>query len=61
MLGATAVAVLTDFVFRDENDLRYSLSLIGLVTMSLAIASLALGVKPYRESLKRARLWGDEG
>ena len=55
--GATLVALLTDYLFRNEAHLRYALSLVALVTMSLATVSLALGLKPYRESLNRARAW----
>ena len=55
--GATSVAVVTDFVFRDENDLRYSLSIVFSITLSLAAVSLALGIKPYRASLQRAAAW----
>lgn len=57
--GATSIAVVTDYVFRDENDLRYSLSIVTAITMTMAAVSLALGIKPYRESLKRASSWSD--
>ena len=55
--GATSVAVMTDYVFRDENDLRYSLSIVSGITMTAAAISLALGIKPYRKSLERAEAW----
>ena len=55
--GAASVAVITDYVFRDENDLRYSLAIVSAVTMTLASISLALGIKPYRKSLERAAAW----
>ena len=54
--GATSVAVVTDYLFRDENDLRYSLAIVSAITMSLATISLTLGIKPYRESLERAAI-----
>ena len=57
--GATSVALVTDYVFRDENDLRYSLAIVCAITMSLATISLALGIKPYRKSLERAAAWGE--
>ena len=57
--GAASVAVVTDYVFRDENDLRYSLSIVSAVTMTLATISLALGIKPYRKSLERAAAWSE--
>ncbi|WP_405240693.1 spinster family MFS transporter [Lentisalinibacter orientalis] len=58
-MGATVVALLTDYVFRDDGDLRYSLSLVALVMMSLSTLSLALGLKPYRASLDRSLAWRD--
>lgn len=56
-LGATSVALLTDYVFRDDGDLRYSLSVVALVAMSLATISLGLGLKPFRASLNRSLAW----
>ena len=58
--GATSVAVITDYVFRDENDLRYSLSIVSGTTMTAAAISLALGIKPYRKSLERAEAWSGD-
>ncbi len=58
--GALSVAVVTDYLFRDENDLRYSLAIVSAITMSLATISLALGIKPYRRSLERAASWSDK-
>lgn len=55
--GATVIAVLTDYVFQDDAALRYSLSIVALVVMSMAATSLALGLKPYRESLGRSLAW----
>ena len=57
--GATSVAVVTDYVFRDENDLRYSLAIVSAITMTLASISLALGIRPYRKSLDRAAAWSE--
>ncbi len=57
--GSASVAVLTDYVFRDDNDLRYSLAIVSAITMTLATISLSLGVKPYRQSLKRAESWSE--
>ena len=55
--GSLSVALVTDYVFQDENDLGYSLAIVCGVTMTLAAISMALGVKPYRESLDRAAAW----
>ena len=57
--GATSVALVTDYVFRDENDLRYSLAIVCAITMSLAAIGLALGIRPFRASLERAAAWSD--
>lgn len=57
--GVASVAILTDYVFRDDNDLRYSLSIVSAITMTLATISLSLGIKPYRQSLKRAESWSE--
>ncbi len=57
--GAASVAVVTDYVFRDENDLRYSLAIVLAINMSLAAVCMALGIKPYRKSLERAASWSD--
>lgn len=56
-MGATSVALLTDYVFRDDADLRYSLSIVATVMMSLATISLWLGLGAYRKSLDRSRAW----
>ena len=57
--GATSVALVTDYVFRDENDLRYSLAIVCAITMSLAAIGLALGIRPFRASLERSAAWSD--
>ena len=55
--GTLSVAVVTDYVFQDESDLGYSLSIVSAITMTLAAISLTLGIKPYRKSLERAAAW----
>jgi MFS family permease len=52
MLGATAVALVTDRVFRDDLALRYSLSLVSATGMALAAALLAVGRGPYRRTVQ---------
>ncbi len=49
--GPTAVALTTDFVFGDENAVRYSLIVVGSVALLLAALLFWLGLKPYRRSL----------
>jgi len=54
-LGPTAVALLTDKVFRDPLAIRYSLSLSAVVGMSLAMAFLAWGRPAFRATVQRLR------
>lgn len=45
-VGPTAVALLTDYVFRDEAALRYSLALVALSAGVAAIITMALVLAP---------------
>ena len=54
-VGPTAVALVTDYVFANDQQLRWSMLIVGTVANVLAIALLAAGLKPYRETLQRAR------
>lgn len=56
-VGPTAVALLTDYVFRDEAALRYSLALVALSAGVEAIITLALVLAPYRRTLAQAQHW----
>jgi MFS family permease len=47
-LGPTGVALLTDYVFRDEFALPYSLAVLAAVTGPLCAALLWSGLAPYR-------------
>jgi hypothetical protein len=51
--GPTAVALCTDFVFHDDNAVGWSILLVGTIANFSAIALLAAGLKPYRETLGR--------
>jgi len=59
-LGATSVALLTDFYFEDDAALRYSLAIVGSIAMSIAAICLAAGMRSYRKSLERSMQWRDE-
>jgi len=59
-LGATAVAVLTDYVFGVPDQVNYSLALFSLLIGTPALIWLIAGLKPYRQSLKDAERWLDE-
>jgi MFS family permease len=53
-LGPTAVAFVTDTVFRDPLALRYSLVVVNVMGMALTIALLAWGMEAYRTTVRRA-------
>jgi MFS family permease len=50
-LGPTAVALVTDYVFRDDQALRYSLAVVNVVGMTLAIGLLWYGLSAYRRAV----------
>jgi len=52
-LGPSAVALVTDHVFRDPAALRYSLVIVNVAGMSGAIALLAWGRAAFRETVAR--------
>jgi MFS family permease len=52
-VGTTAVALLTDRLFKDPMQVGSSISLLNLVAGGLAIALLAVGCRYYRASLVR--------
>ena len=56
-LGATIVALFTQYVFGSEAMLRYSLSTTVAVLAPVAILILASGLKAYGKSVVRARSW----
>ncbi len=60
-LGPTAVALVTDNVFANDLDLKWSMLIVGTVACVLSIAFLSAGLKPYREALQRARSGAQAG
>jgi len=50
-LGPTATALITDYVFADTLALRYSLAIVAAVCLPLAVLSLGLSLKPYRQCI----------
>ena len=54
-LGPTLYALVTDYVFRDPMMLRYSLSLVSAVVLPIGVLCSYLALRPYRESVERAR------
>lgn len=49
-IGPVSVSLVTDYVFKDPNDLRYSLALVPLFTMALALICLQMVRKHYPET-----------
>ena len=56
-LGATAIAVVTDYVFGNPAHLRYSMLLVGAVAGTVSIGLLRAGMGYFRESLTRLENW----
>ena len=54
-LGGTIVASLTDFVFNDDNSLRYSLSAISLIFYPIAAGLVVFGLQAYREIIAKRK------
>jgi MFS family permease len=61
-VGPTAVALVTDYVFRDDLAVRYSLITVGVPVMLAAAALLWAGLGPYRRSWDDCERWvGESG
>ncbi|HEX7020839.1 MAG TPA: hypothetical protein VF159_12550, partial [Gemmatimonadaceae bacterium] len=56
-LGPTSVAVLTDYVFRDEMAIRYSLATVNVVGMTVTLALFAFGLPAYRRTVAVRDSW----
>jgi MFS family permease len=56
-LGPTAVALTTDYVFHDDNAIRYSLFIVAAFAHLVAAVLLWVGLKPYRQSIERLKVW----
>jgi MFS family permease len=55
--GPTFVASLTDYVFRNEAMLRYSLVANGAIMGTLAIVTIWYGLKSYGQTVRRTANW----
>jgi hypothetical protein len=53
-LGPTAVALFTDYAFRAESSLRYSITSVAAIAAPIAVAVVWYGLKPYGRSVVRA-------
>lgn len=56
-LGPTSVALLTDYLFRSEAALGYSMSLAATLLGPIAALVIWAGLKPYGRSVVRASAW----
>ncbi|OCC25728.1 MFS transporter [Croceicoccus estronivorus] len=52
-VGASFIAAITDFGFGDENAIRYSIALSGVILLPVIIGIIALGMPAYRTALAR--------
>ena len=50
-IGPTAVAAITDYMFRDPEMIRYSLAAVGGSARALAFIFVLVGLKAYRDLL----------
>lgn len=56
-LGPTAIALVTDYVFHDEQMLRYSLAIVPAVVLALGTVFGVLALRPYLKSLDYLDTW----
>ena len=52
-IGPTLIAALTDYTFEDPNMIRYSLSIVGGVSRTIAFVLFLVGLKYYRDLMTR--------
>lgn len=61
-LGPTMVAAITDYIYRDELAVGYSLATATALITPVVALILWLGLAPYRQSLREAAAWsGPDG
>ncbi len=56
-LGPMAVAMTTDYIFQDDNAVRYSLLLVATLAHVVAALLLWAGIKPFQRSLDHLQQW----
>lgn len=54
-IGPSFIAGITDFVLHDDTALRYALAFSAAVMMPVALAVMALGVRPYGREITRIK------
>jgi len=55
--GPTAIALVTDYVFHDDNMLRYSIVIVAVTAQAAAALVLYCGLRPFVRSLERLDQW----
>ncbi len=58
-LGPTSVAVFTDYVFRDEASLRYSMTIIGFAAPLMSVVAALAMRRSYLTSVAESETWDD--
>jgi MFS family permease len=58
-LGSTAIAMVTDYVFKDDLALRYSIAWVSGTTGVVALGLLLYNLAHYRKSVIEADTWSD--
>ncbi len=59
-IGPTAVAVCTQYFFKSDNSIQYSLAIVSSIACAAAAALLFGALKPFLASLERLRVWTAE-
>ena len=54
-LSPTITGILTDYVFRDESQIRWSIFLPAVIVVPASLFIVLLGVKPYGLEVQRLR------
>ena len=57
-VGPTAVALVTDFYFADESQLRYSMFIVALVVSVIGTFLLLYNLPHFRAAAREAKQWG---
>lgn len=55
-LGPTSVALFTDYIFKDESAIRYSMVLLYLIGGGIATLLTLLAIKPYRKAISETKI-----
>jgi MFS family permease len=55
-LGPTSVALFTDYIFKDENAIRYSMVLLYLIGGGGAVLFTLIGLKHYRKAIEETKI-----